>query len=84
MSIRIAINGFGRIGRNILRAIVEGRRYDIEVVAVSDLAPIETTSRRSEKHIVGSMDAAPRIKIAKISNRSPHSRTESPANEFGY
>ena len=34
MSVRIAINGFGRIGRNILRAMVEAKRSDIEVVAV--------------------------------------------------
>src|SRR6516162_197024 len=36
MSVRVAINGFGRIGRNILRAIVETERGDIEVVAVKD------------------------------------------------
>ncbi len=39
MSQRIAINGFGRIGRNILRAIAESGRTDLEVVAVNDLAP---------------------------------------------
>ena len=44
MSVRVAINGFGRIGRNILRAIVEADRSDIEVVAVNDLAPIETNA----------------------------------------
>src|SRR6201999_4071949 len=44
MSIRVAINGFGRIGRNILRAIVEGNRKDIEVVAVNDLGPVETNA----------------------------------------
>src|SRR5438477_8850006 len=44
MSVRIAINGFGRIGRNILRAIVEVERSDIEVVAVNDLAPVETNA----------------------------------------
>src|SRR6266487_3530798 len=44
MSVRIAINGFGRIGRNILRAIVEAERSDIEVVAVNDLAPVETNA----------------------------------------
>ncbi len=44
MSVRIAINGFGRIGRNILRAIVEAERRDIEVVAVNDLAPVETNA----------------------------------------
>src|ERR1700710_2662339 len=44
MAVRIAINGFGRIGRNILRAIVESGRTDIEVVAVNDLGPIETNA----------------------------------------
>src|SRR5215475_11927546 len=44
MSIRVAINGFGRIGRNVLRAIAEAHRKDIEVVAVNDLAPVETNA----------------------------------------
>src|SRR5437016_5596643 len=42
MSVRVGINGFGRIGRNVLRAIVEAGRRDIEVVGINDLAPIET------------------------------------------
>src|SRR5690349_22709994 len=44
MSIRVGINGFGRIGRNILRAIAESGRNDIEVVAINDLAPVETNA----------------------------------------
>src|SRR3989454_1900825 len=44
MSVRIAINGFGRIGRNVLRAIAEAGRTDIEVVGINDLAPIETNA----------------------------------------
>src|SRR5271170_1863460 len=44
MSVRVAINGFGRIGRNILRAAVEAERNDIEVVAINDLAPAETNA----------------------------------------
>jgi glyceraldehyde 3-phosphate dehydrogenase len=44
MSVRIAINGFGRIGRNVLRAIVEAGRKDIAVVAINDLAPAETNA----------------------------------------
>ena len=44
MSIRVAINGFGRIGRNILRAIVESARNDIIVVGVNDLGPVETNA----------------------------------------
>jgi glyceraldehyde 3-phosphate dehydrogenase len=44
MTIRVAINGFGRIGRNVLRAIAEAGRKDIEVVAVNDLGPVETNA----------------------------------------
>ena len=44
MSIRVAINGFGRIGRNILRAIVESARDDIIVVGINDLGPVETNA----------------------------------------
>ena len=42
--IRVAINGFGRIGRNVLRAIAEAKRSDIEVIAINDLAPVETNA----------------------------------------
>ncbi|MGI8526497.1 MAG: type I glyceraldehyde-3-phosphate dehydrogenase [Pseudolabrys sp.] len=44
MTVRVAINGFGRIGRNILRAIAESGRHDIEVVAINDLGPVETNA----------------------------------------
>ena len=44
MAVKVAINGFGRIGRNILRAIVESGRTDIEVVAINDLGPVETNA----------------------------------------
>jgi glyceraldehyde 3-phosphate dehydrogenase len=44
MTVRVAINGFGRIGRLTLRAIVEAGRKDIEVVAINDLAPAETNA----------------------------------------
>ena len=44
MTVQVAINGFGRIGRNVLRAIVEAKRKDIEVVAINDLAPVETNA----------------------------------------
>jgi glyceraldehyde 3-phosphate dehydrogenase len=44
MAVRVAINGFGRIGRLVLRAIVESGRSDIEVVAINDLGPIETNA----------------------------------------
>jgi glyceraldehyde 3-phosphate dehydrogenase len=44
MAVRVAINGFGRIGRNVLRAIYEAKRNDIEVVAINDLGPVETNA----------------------------------------
>ncbi|MFU8822819.1 type I glyceraldehyde-3-phosphate dehydrogenase [Yoonia sp.] len=44
MAVKVAINGFGRIGRNILRAIIESGRTDIEVVAINDLGPVETNA----------------------------------------
>jgi len=44
MTVKVAINGFGRIGRNILRGIVESGRKDIEVVAINDLGPVETNA----------------------------------------
>ena len=44
MAVKVAINGFGRIGRNVLRAIVESGRNDIEVVAINDLGPVETNA----------------------------------------
>lgn len=44
MALRIAINGFGRIGRLVLRAIVESGRRDIEVVSVNDLGPVPTNA----------------------------------------
>ncbi len=44
MTVKVAINGFGRIGRNILRAIIETGRTDIEVVAINDLGPVETNA----------------------------------------
>jgi glyceraldehyde 3-phosphate dehydrogenase len=44
VSVRVAINGFGRIGRNVLRAIVEEGRTDVEIVAINDLAPPATNA----------------------------------------
>ena len=44
MTVKVAINGFGRIGRNVLRAIMESGRKDIEVVAINDLGPVETNA----------------------------------------
>lgn len=44
MTVKVGINGFGRIGRNVLRAIIESDRSDIEVVAINDLGPVETNA----------------------------------------
>ncbi|VTZ52304.1 D-erythrose 4-phosphate dehydrogenase [Methylocella tundrae] len=44
MAVKVAINGFGRIGRNVLRAIAESGRTDIKVVAINDLGPVETNA----------------------------------------
>jgi glyceraldehyde 3-phosphate dehydrogenase len=44
MAIRVGINGFGRIGRHIFRAIYESKRTDIEIVAANDLGPVETNA----------------------------------------
>ncbi len=42
--VRVAINGFGRIGRNILRSIIEEGHKDVQVVAINDLGPVETNA----------------------------------------
>ena len=53
MALKVAINGFGRIGRNVLRAAAEANRQDIEFVAINDLGSLETTAhmlRYDSKH----------------------------------
>ncbi|MGA1856474.1 glyceraldehyde 3-phosphate dehydrogenase NAD-binding domain-containing protein, partial [Azospirillum sp. 11R-A] len=44
MAVRVAINGFGRIGRLVLRAIYESGRKDVEVVAINDLADLKANA----------------------------------------
>ncbi len=44
MAVKVAINGFGRIGRNVLRAIIESGRDDVEIVSINDLGPVETNA----------------------------------------
>ncbi len=44
MTVRLAINGFGRIGRNVLRAIHESGRDDVQVVGLNDLGPVDTNA----------------------------------------
>lgn len=63
MTVKVAINGFGRIGRNVLRAIIESGRNDIEVVAINDLGPVETNA-----HL---------LKYDSVHGRFPHPVTTS-------
>ena len=44
MAVRLAINGFGRIGRLVLRALYESKRTDVDVVAINDLGPVKTNA----------------------------------------
>jgi glyceraldehyde 3-phosphate dehydrogenase len=44
MAIKVAINGFGRIGRNVVRAMIEHRRDDLQLVAINDLGSVETNA----------------------------------------
>ena len=44
MTVKVAINGFGRIGRLVLRAIVESGRTDIEPIAINDLGSVEASA----------------------------------------
>ena len=48
MTIKVGINGFGRIGRNVLRALIEQGRTDIEVIAINDLGSVETNAHLLE------------------------------------
>lgn len=48
MTVRLGINGFGRIGRNVLRALMEREPGALEVVAINDLAPLETNAHLFE------------------------------------
>ncbi|PKQ13156.1 MAG: type I glyceraldehyde-3-phosphate dehydrogenase [Alphaproteobacteria bacterium HGW-Alphaproteobacteria-1] len=48
MTTTLAINGFGRIGRNVLRALVESGRTDLRIIAINDLGPVETNAHLLE------------------------------------
>lgn len=52
MTIRVAINGYGRIGRNILRAHYEGgKKHDIQIVAINDLGdPKDKRASHTVRH----------------------------------
>ncbi|MEJ2125258.1 MAG: type I glyceraldehyde-3-phosphate dehydrogenase [Alphaproteobacteria bacterium] len=45
MTLKVAINGFGRIGRNVLRAMIENKRDDIQLVAINDLGSVDTNAQ---------------------------------------
>ncbi|MCB2142184.1 MAG: erythrose-4-phosphate dehydrogenase, partial [Rhodobacteraceae bacterium] len=45
MAVKVASNGLGRLGSNVIRAIVASGRSDIEVVAINDLGPVETNAQ---------------------------------------
>ena len=63
MTVRVAINGFGRIGRLVLRGIIESRRNDVEVVGINDLGPAETNAHLLKYDSVhGTLDAD--VKVA--------------------
>ena len=46
MAIRVAINGFGRIGRLVMRAALEHASKELEIVGINDLGPVETTAHQ--------------------------------------
>ena len=75
MAVRVAINGFGRIGRLILRAIIESGRKDIDVVAVNDLGPVETNA-----HLLRYDSVHGRFPDASEGRRRPHDRRRSGAS----
>jgi glyceraldehyde 3-phosphate dehydrogenase len=67
MTINVAISGFGRIGRLVLRSIIENKRKDINIVAINDLAPVETNAfLLSHDSIHGPLKEKVNIKNEKI------------------
>ena len=83
MTVKIAINGFGRIGRNVLRAVIESHKKEIKVVAINDSGPIKTNVHLLKYDSVhGRLNSDIKIinddtfeingmKIKKLSNRNP-------------
>lgn len=58
MAVRVAINGFGRIGRLVLRAAYESGRTDIEFVGINDLGPVAANAHLVKYDTVhGQLDA---------------------------
>ena len=83
MTVKVAINGFGRIGRNVLRAVIESYQKEIEIVAINDSGPINTNVHLLKyDSIHGRLNSDITIinddtfeindmKIKKLSNRNP-------------
>ena len=83
MTVKIAINGFGRIGRNVLRAVIESHEKEIKVVAINDSGPINTNVHLLKYDSVhGRLNSDIKIinentfeingmEIKKLSNRNP-------------
>ena len=53
MTVRVSINGFGRIGRLVLRGIMESGRDDIQVVGINDLGPVGRSFNRASISYAG-------------------------------
>jgi glyceraldehyde 3-phosphate dehydrogenase len=91
MALRVAINGFGRIGRLVLRSIVEHARRDVEVVAINDLGPVETNAhllRYDSVHgrfpgIVGVEGDSIDVGLGKIKVTAIRNPAELPHKELG-
>ena len=66
MTLRVGINGFGRIGRNVLRAIIESQREDIKVVAINNRSSIQVCAHLLKYDSIKSPKKPPiTIKIAQ-------------------
>ena len=71
MTVKVAINGFGRIGRLVLRAILESNRKDIKVVAINDLGSVDTNAHLlSYDSVHGKLDE--KISVENGSIKTPH------------
>ena len=70
MAIRVAINGFGRIGRMVLRAIIESKRTDIQIIALNDLGPIKSNAHLF-KTLKGGLEFFQKQKNKRPSNFPP-------------
>ena len=68
MTVRLAISGFGRIGRMVLRALVETKRQDVEIVLINTPGPVETSAHLYEFDSVHGRARAPvRMSVPAVS-----------------